>query len=113
MDDRYEVKVTSHAEVSMREIAQYIAFDLMAPEAAVNLLVVLRQEMEKLVYMPGRVHLTPEEPWHSEGIHRLPVKNFYVYFWIDEDTKKVQVTDVIYIKRDQRRQLMNMPLDDE
>ena len=113
MDDRYEVKVTSHAEASMREIAQYIAFDLMAPEAAVNLLVVLRQEMEKLAYMPGRVHLTPEEPWHSEGIHRLPVKNCYVYFWIDEDTKKVQVTDVIYIKRDQRRQLMNMPLDDE
>lgn len=113
MDDRYEVKVTSHAEASMREIAQYITFDLMAPEAAINLLVVLKQEMEKLVYMPGRVHLTPEEPWHSEGIHRLPVKNFYLYFWIDEDTKKVQVTDVNYIKRDQQRQLMNMPLDDE
>ena len=48
MDDRYEVKVTGHAEASMRAIAQYIAFELLAPEAAVNLLVVLRQEMEKL-----------------------------------------------------------------
>jgi toxin ParE1/3/4 len=113
MDDRYEVKVTGHAEAAMREIARYIAFELLAPEAAVNLLVVLQQEMEKLAYMPGRVHLTPEEPWHSEGIHRLPVKNFYVYFWIDEDRKKVQVIDVIYIKRDQQRQLMNMPLEDE
>lgn len=113
MDDRYEVKVTSHAEAAMREIAQYIAFELLAPEAAVNLLVVLQQEMEKLAYMPGRVRLTPEEPWHSEGIRRLPVKNFYVYFWIDEDRKKVQVIDVIYIKRDQQRQLMNMPLEDE
>ena len=113
MDDRYEVKVTEHAEAAMREIAQYIAFELLAPEAAVNLLVVLRQEMETLAHMPGRVHLTPEEPWHSEGVHRLPVKNFYVYFWIDEDRKKVQVTDVIYMKRDQQRQLMNMLLDEE
>lgn len=113
MDDRYEVKVTGYAEAYMREIAQYIAFELLAPEAAVNLLVVLQQEMEKLAYMPGRIQLTPEEPWNSEGIHRLPVKNFYVYFWIDEDRKKVQVIDVIYIKRDQQRQLMNMPLEDE
>jgi len=113
MDDRYEVKVTSHAEAAMREIAHYIAFELLAPEAAVNLLVVLQQEMEKLTHMPSRVHLTPEEPWHSEGIHRLPVKNFYVYFWIDEVKKKVQVTDVIYMKRDQQRQLMNMPPEDE
>jgi len=80
MDDRYEVKVTGYAEASMREIAQYIAFELLAPEAAINLLVVLQQEMEKLAYMPGRIQLTPEKPWHSEGIHRLPVKNFYVYF---------------------------------
>ena len=36
MDDRYEVKVTGHAEASMREIAQYIAFELLAPEAAVR-----------------------------------------------------------------------------
>ena len=35
------------------------------------------------------------------------------YFWIDENRKKVQVIDVIYIKRDQQRQLMNMPLEDE
>ena len=56
--------------------------------------------------------MTPEEPWHSEGVRRLAVKNFYVYFWIDEDRKKIQVIDVIYIKRDQQRQLMAMPLDD-
>lgn len=112
MDDRYEVKVTGHAEASMREIAQYIAFELLAPEAAVNLLMTLQQEIGKLEHTPHRIHLTPEEPWHSEGVRRLAVKNFYVYFWIDEDRKKIQVIDVIYIKRDQQRQLMAMPLDD-
>lgn len=113
MDDRYEVKITRHAEASMREIAQYIAFDLLAPDAAVNLLMTFQQEIDKLDHTPHRVLLTPEEPWHSEGVHRLPVRNFYVYFWVDEDRKKVQVIDVIYMKRDQLRQLMAMPLNDE
>ena len=63
--------------------------------------------------MPHRVHRTPEEPWHSEGIRRMPVGSFYVYFWVDEERKRVQVTDVIYMKRDQQRQLMEMPLDEE
>ena len=62
MDDRYEVKVTGYAEASMREIAQYIAFELLAPEAAVNLLMTLQQEIGKLEHTPHRIHLTPEEP---------------------------------------------------
>ncbi|BAK46465.1 hypothetical protein CXIVA_04980 [Clostridium sp. SY8519] len=38
--------------------------------------------------------------------------NLYIYFWLDTDAKKVQVTDVIYVGRDQSRQLENMPLKD-
>ncbi len=31
----------------------------------------------------------------------MRVKNYYVYFWIDEENSKVQVTAVIYVARDQ------------
>jgi len=113
MDKRYKVKVTQYAEQSMREIAQYIAFDLLAPEAAVKLLRILQEEIKKLAFMPNRNRLTPEEPWHSQGVHRMRVKNYYVYFWIDEDNSKVQVTDVTYVRRDQQRQLESMPMDDK
>jgi hypothetical protein len=41
----------------------------------------------------------------------MSVKNFYIYFWIDEEKKKVQVIGVVYQKRDQRRQLMEMEID--
>lgn len=111
MDNRYEVKITQHAEESMREIAGYIAYDLLEPETAVKLLLTLQTEINSLAYMPGRIPLTPEEPWHSQGVRRMRIHNFYVYFWSDEDKCKVQVTDVVYVGRDQERQLAIMPMD--
>ncbi len=58
--------------------------------------------------MPARIPLTAEEPWHSQGIHKMVVKNFLVYFWIDDKNLCVWVTAVIYGRRNQRQQLEKM-----
>ena len=39
----------------------------------------------------------------------MPVKNFLVYYWIDEENKSVTVTAVIYGRRDQLAALASMP----
>lgn len=77
-----------------------------------KLLQLFRKEIKALSSMAESINLTPEQPWHDEGIRRKRVKNYYIYFWIDKDAQKVQVTDVIYIGRDQSKQLENMSLDD-
>lgn len=59
-------------------------------------------------FFPNRVSLTEEEPWHSQGIHKFSVKNYLVYFWVNETERKVQVTGVVYGRRDQREYLSNM-----
>ena len=105
---QYEVKITRHAEQSMREIGTYIATDLMSPETAVKMLGTFQTEIMKLSALPQRVHLTPEEPWHSLGIRRMRIKNYYAYFWVDEVKEKVQIMDFIYVGRDQQRQLEKM-----
>ena len=110
METLYEVKITPHAEQSMQEIASYIAVDLMEPQTAVKLLRALKKAIDSLDIFPGRIHPTPEEPWHSPGIRRMVVKNYYVYFWIDETNFCVHVTDVIYVGQDQPAQLADMPL---
>lgn len=58
--------------------------------------------------MPHRIALTDEEPWKTNGIHRMVVRNFLVYFWIDEQEKTVHITSVIYGRRDQAQQLAQM-----
>lgn len=110
MDKTYVVKITSQAEEQIQEIIHYITNELKAPDLALHLLDALEDSFSSLIHFPQRVTLIEEEPWHTRGIHRLPVKNFLVYFWIDEDNLKVQITAIIYEKRDQLCQLSQMDL---
>lgn len=110
MPDIFTVKITSQAQEQIRQIVHYIRFTLQSPGAAMKMLDTLEREIASLSSFPNRVPLTNEEPWHSRGIHKLPVKNHLVYFWVDEEAKLVQVIAVIYARRDQRDQLKNMNL---
>lgn len=105
MANEYHVKVTPQAQEQMREIAHYIAFELQAPDTAMRMLATLEDAITSLSHYPGRIALTEEEPWHSYGVHKMPVKNYLVYFWIDETACKVQIMAVVYGKRDQVKQL--------
>ena len=111
MDKTYNVKITSQAEEQIQEIIHYITYDLKTPDAALHLLDALENSFVSLTHFPQRVALMDEEPWHTNGIHRLPVKNFLVYFWIDEDKMTVQITAIIYEKRDQLHQLSQMDME--
>lgn len=70
----------------------------------------LAEEIFSLDQFPYRAPLTKEEPWHSQVVHALTVKNFLVYFWVDEAAKKVQVMGIVYGCRDQRHQLSGLDL---
>lgn len=107
----YIVKITSQAEEQIQEIVNYITHELMTPESALRLLDTLEDSFSSLTQFPQRVALVNDEPWHTNEIHCLPVKNFLVYFWIDEDNMKVQITAVIYSKRDQLQQLSQMDME--
>ena len=111
MDEAYQVQVTKQAQEQVSEIAQYIATRLQAPDAARSLLKALEDAMTSLERFPGRTALMEEEPWHSTGVHKMPVQSFLVYYWIDEEHYRVQVTAVLYGKRDQARQLAQMNRD--
>ena len=107
----YTVRITRQAREHLRGIKKHIAEKLLAPEAAKNTIAAIKKEIKSLDKMPERIKLTEEEPWRSEGIHRMRVKNYYVYFWIDEENSKVQVTSVIYVARNQAAQLILMQME--
>ena len=52
---------------------------------------------------PARNRLMDEEPWKSRGIRRLLVRNYFIYYRIDEDAGRVYVLNVIFARRDQVR----------
>lgn len=109
---RYEVKITSQAIAQIGEIVQYISKVLFAPETARKWVDNLQNEIAKLDFTPSRYPLTEEEPWHTKEIHKMPFKNFLVYYLIDENKKKVWITAVIYRSKDQMVALTDMMFDD-
>lgn len=98
---RYDVKLTAQAIGQIEETLQYIARVLAEPETARKWADVLQSEIEKLDFMPSRYPLTEEEPWRARGIRKLPVKNFLIYYLVDEEEKAVWITAVIYGRRNQ------------
>ena len=70
----YTVRITRQAREHLRSIKKYIAEELLVPDAARNTIAVLKKEIQSLAIMPERIKLTEEEPWRSEGVHRMRVK---------------------------------------
>ena len=109
--NEYEVRVTRLALEQMKEIEHYISNDLMALDAADNLLDKMKAEISKLSSFQKKHALIDEEQWRSEGVRKIVVKNFLIYYWVDDENNRVQVTAVIYSRRDQIRQLSNMDME--
>ena len=106
----YEVRITLQAQAHLREIRDYIAQKLLAPEAAKNTVQRLGTVMASLSQMPNRIPLIEEEPWRSEGVRVKAIRNFLIYFWVNEAEKTVQIIAVIYAKRDQASVLSQLDL---
>ena len=106
----FYVAYSAEARQDLRDIYEYIAYELLVPETAAGQTERIMKAIRSLEQMPMRHRLYEEEPWHSQGIHKLPVKNYLVYFWVDEEAKKVQVIGIIYGRRDQRHQLSNLDM---
>ena len=109
--DSYEIIMTDDATADLIELRDYIAEVLLAPETALSYIRAIRAEISTLSEMPARIRTVDDEPWHSRGIRRIIAKNFYVYYRIDESSKRVYILNIIYNKRDQLRQLGRLKLD--
>lgn len=101
----YEVTTTKQADSDLREIYEYIAFELLSPENAAGQLDRLEQGMLKLEAFPEKFGVYEKEPWHGRGLRVMPVDNYLIFYIPDKETKIVTVLRVMYAGRDVERQL--------
>ena len=106
----YSINLTAQAILQIQNTISYISNVLLAPETAIKWADYLEKEISKLSNMPSRFSKLEDEPWFSRGFRKMPIKNFIVYYYIDEINKIVWITAVIYGKRDQLNALKNTPL---
>ncbi|MBR2214314.1 MAG: type II toxin-antitoxin system RelE/ParE family toxin [Selenomonadaceae bacterium] len=95
----YKVEIPLRVHEQMLRIASYIQEELMAPQAAKNVLANLEGAILSLDLFPERVPLSRDENMRSRGIRCMAVQNFLIYFWIDEENMQVNIINVIYGRR--------------
>lgn len=101
----YTVQISARAESDLREIYEYIAYELLSPPTAAKQLQRLEEDILSLDQMPNRYPAYLEEPWHSRGLRVMSVDNYLVFYIPNEAAHIVTVIRVMYGGRDVDSQL--------
>lgn len=104
---KFAIKITAQADNDIRNIYEYIAYELQSPENASGQLDRIEKCIMSLDDMPKRYRFYDREPWKSRGLHIVPVDNYCVLYIVDNDDRTVFIMRVMYGGRDIDDQLDN------
>ena len=96
----YRVIVTKPARTDIVSIGRYIAKELHAPESAAALVADIYNEAAGLKHMPKRHALVSDERLAHLGIRLIPIKNYLIFYTVDDALQTVNIVRVLYFRRD-------------
>jgi toxin ParE1/3/4 len=99
---RYRIDISEPAEKDLRDIIRYISAQLSAPMTALEMLEAIEQAITDLEEMPHRAPAVADERLATIGYRKLIVKNYIIFFSIDEKAKVVNVERILYGRRNWR-----------
>jgi addiction module RelE/StbE family toxin len=92
--------ITEPAEADLKEIADYIAKELREPSTAQHLITKIAESILNLEQMPQRYALVSDERLANQGIRKLLVDNYIVFYVVSEKNQSVSIIKILYGKRD-------------
>lgn len=96
----YTIEYLPIAKSDMVDIAKYIGVKLENPEAAERLAEKMIEAAEKLTDMPYKCPVyIPVKPLRHE-YRKLIVQKYIMFYWVDEDKKRITIARVVYSGRD-------------
>lgn len=101
----YRLTFLPAAKQDMTNIARYISHELLNPTAADALADEMIDAAGRLCDFPYRnaVHQTIRPLKHE--YRKLLVKNYIMFYWVDEKEKLITIARVIYARRDYEKLL--------
>ena len=96
---RYKVMIEPTAAEDLFEISDYITHALHEPVAANRIYRNIKEQIATLADMPKRHKVLEHEPYASIGVRMLPVKNYIVYYVVDDSRTTVHIVRVLYNRR--------------
>lgn len=96
---KYTVEISRRANVDLRGIYEYIAFELESQQTAIEQLSRLEKGIMLLGTFPERYRKLENKYWQGSELHIMPIDNYVVLYSVDNDKKKVFVVRVLYSGR--------------
>jgi len=96
----FRINIADVAKQDFRDIKIYITNELQEPVTAIKITNAILDAIDTLVQMPDRVALVKDKRLATQGIRPLYVKNYTVFFRIDDSLDVVEVVRVLYSHRD-------------
>lgn len=100
---RYMVEITEDALADLEALYDHIAGVLLAPENALRQYNRIAGRILELDTFPERFRILASEPERSNGIRRMSVDHYSVFYIIRQD--KVIVTNILYSASDMESRL--------
>ena len=91
--------MTKNATNDLIEITKYISNELLAPYTAKKLLKNIRVAVTNLAQMPTRHALVNDKKLALQGIRKLLVDNYIVFYIVSEESNTVKVVRILYSRR--------------
>lgn len=102
---KMHIVYTFQARQDLKNIYEYIAYSLLVPDTARGMYRKIIQSARSLEFMPERNPLYQEEPWRGQGVRFLPVKNYLLFYTVNNETHTVSIARILYGGMDISRQL--------
>ena len=99
----YRIVYLPTARHQLEEAATYIAEELCAPDAAEALLDAVDEAARSLSEMPYRHALYPLLYAMKREVRFVPIKNYNLYYVVNEDQKTVEIWRFLHQRRAQKR----------
>jgi len=96
----FTVIYSTPAEEDLLSILDYISSILKSPSAAENLLNQIEEQTTVLEDNPFIFPLAKDEYIMKLGIRHIAVKNYFLFYTIEEDKKVVSIIRIMYARRD-------------
>lgn len=96
----YNVIIEPSAAEDLIEISDYITRVFSEPTTASKLYFSISDCILSLSNLPNRHKIISDEPYRSQGIRMISVKNYTVFYLVNEEEFSVHIIRVLYNRRD-------------
>ena len=101
----YKIGFLPIAKQDMTEIVRYISQELCNPAAANKLADEMIEAADWLCGFPYANSVLQTIKSLKHEYRKLLVKNYIMFYWVDENTKTVTMARVLYVRRDYEKLL--------